>query len=144
MTAAEKTEAVSLVQLPMCGPCLNGAGGECHTPGCAMWMMPAPSSPVLGRPLVVVLDGTDPAVKLAAAVTERDEAWAAHDEVTRQCAEVFAGLDRFRQSVAEQAWEREADESGTVGVKFRDVTNEARQIRRVHAAALRKLVGDSE
>jgi hypothetical protein len=30
------------VKLWLCEPCLNGAGGECHTPGCALWMNRAP------------------------------------------------------------------------------------------------------
>jgi hypothetical protein len=26
----------------MCTACLDGAGGECHTPGCVMWLNRAP------------------------------------------------------------------------------------------------------
>lgn len=33
------------VTLEICEPCIEGSGGECHTPGCAFWMRPAPSWP---------------------------------------------------------------------------------------------------
>lgn len=28
--------------LPICRLCLDGRGGECHTPGCTFWVCPAP------------------------------------------------------------------------------------------------------
>lgn len=34
--------AIHLVSLWLCDDCLDGKGGECHTPGCAMWMNRAP------------------------------------------------------------------------------------------------------
>lgn len=30
----------------LCGRCIAGEGGECHTPGCALWMNRAPDIPV--------------------------------------------------------------------------------------------------
>ena len=30
------------VTLTLCNACLDGKGGECHTPGCALWMIRAP------------------------------------------------------------------------------------------------------
>ena len=30
------------VTLILCDLCLNGAGGECHVPGCAFWLNRAP------------------------------------------------------------------------------------------------------
>jgi hypothetical protein len=30
------------VTLTICDLCLDGAGGECHTPGCALWLNRAP------------------------------------------------------------------------------------------------------
>jgi hypothetical protein len=35
------------VTLWLCELCLAGAGGECHVPGCALWMNRAPDMPVL-------------------------------------------------------------------------------------------------
>ena len=35
-----------LVTLYLCDLCLNGAGGECYTPGCALWMNRAPDLPL--------------------------------------------------------------------------------------------------
>lgn len=34
------------VTLVMCSACLDGEGGECHTPGCAFWINRAPDIPV--------------------------------------------------------------------------------------------------
>jgi len=34
--------AINLVTLWLCDDCLDGKGGECHTPGCAMWLNRAP------------------------------------------------------------------------------------------------------
>jgi len=33
---------VLTVTLRLCELCLNGAGGECHVPGCALWLNRAP------------------------------------------------------------------------------------------------------
>lgn len=30
--------------LPVCQPCIDGEGSECHTPGCAFWMHDVPPS----------------------------------------------------------------------------------------------------
>ena len=40
----------------LCDPCLDGAGGICHTPGCAMWMKTAPDIPI--RDYVIDAGGT--------------------------------------------------------------------------------------
>ena len=37
---------VRLVQLRLCDPCLDGVGGECHTPGCSLWINRAPDLPI--------------------------------------------------------------------------------------------------
>lgn len=34
------------VTFDICEPCIEGAGGECHAPGCAFWMMRAPETPL--------------------------------------------------------------------------------------------------
>jgi len=34
------------VTLTLCESCIDGAGGECHTPGCALWMNRAPDVPL--------------------------------------------------------------------------------------------------
>lgn len=34
------------VTLDLCVLCLNGEGGECHSPGCALWINRAPDIPV--------------------------------------------------------------------------------------------------
>lgn len=31
----------------LCEPCIEGAGGECHSPGCALWMHRAPDIPII-------------------------------------------------------------------------------------------------
>lgn len=35
------------VTLTLCEPCINGAGGECHSPGCDLWIHQAPDIPIL-------------------------------------------------------------------------------------------------
>lgn len=35
----------------ICAPCLDGVGGECHTPGCLFWMSSAPDIPIRERAL---------------------------------------------------------------------------------------------
>lgn len=47
MDQEEQAVAVQSVELVVCDPCLAGAGGECHTPGCAFWMHTAPIGDVL-------------------------------------------------------------------------------------------------
>ncbi len=37
----------------LCNLCLDGAGGECHTPGCVMWLSSAPDLPLRRR----IIDG---------------------------------------------------------------------------------------
>lgn len=39
------SSALHRVTLDICEPCIEGAGEECHTPGCAFWMMRAPETP---------------------------------------------------------------------------------------------------
>lgn len=34
------------VKITLCERCLSGEGGECHTPGCAMWLNRAPDLPL--------------------------------------------------------------------------------------------------
>lgn len=29
---------IKVVKLPICQPCLDGIGEECHTAGCALWL----------------------------------------------------------------------------------------------------------
>jgi hypothetical protein len=49
MTETNETGEIQLrrVTLNLCEPCINGEGGECHTPGCALWMHSAPDIPIL-------------------------------------------------------------------------------------------------
>lgn len=43
MTDDERIAVVE-VKVRVCALCLNGAGGECHVPGCAFWMNAAPNA----------------------------------------------------------------------------------------------------
>lgn len=42
ITREPEVAPVRTVQIRLCDHCLDGAGGECHTPGCALWMNRAP------------------------------------------------------------------------------------------------------
>ena len=46
---------LNTVVLTLCDACLDGAGGECHEPGCSMWINRAPDLPLRGSPSVHVL-----------------------------------------------------------------------------------------
>lgn len=37
------------VLIYLCDLCLGGAGGECHVPGCALWLNRAPDLPLPRR-----------------------------------------------------------------------------------------------
>jgi hypothetical protein len=37
---------LNYVGLAICDACLDGEGGECHTPGCALWLSTAPDIPI--------------------------------------------------------------------------------------------------
>lgn len=37
---------ITAVVLMLCDACLDGEGGECHHPSCAMWMNRAPDLPL--------------------------------------------------------------------------------------------------
>lgn len=45
---ADCSPGISLhqVTLTLCSLCLNGEGGQCHTPGCALWLKAAPDIPL--------------------------------------------------------------------------------------------------
>lgn len=40
---------LNYVEIVLCDLCLDGAGGECHVPGCALWMSRAPDIPIRDR-----------------------------------------------------------------------------------------------
>lgn len=44
---------LSLVAITLCDACLDGEGGECHTPGCALWVKAAPDVSI--RDCVIML-----------------------------------------------------------------------------------------
>lgn len=69
----EETIAVRKVTLWLCDPCLYGAGGECHTPGCALWINRAPDIPLRDNPGVTVHE-PEPALTVAAVDPARMEA----------------------------------------------------------------------
>jgi hypothetical protein len=55
--AAEACEPyLTEVTLTLCSLCLDGRGGECHTPGCALWMNRAPDIPLWHEVNPVILD----------------------------------------------------------------------------------------
>lgn len=47
------------VKLTLCSLCLNGMGGQCHVPGCALWMKAAPDVPLWGQVVLAVVDLED-------------------------------------------------------------------------------------
>jgi hypothetical protein len=53
---ADDAIAVRTVTLWLCDLCLDGAGGECHVPGCSLWMNRAPDIPLRRNQGVTVHD----------------------------------------------------------------------------------------
>jgi hypothetical protein len=45
---------LNLVKLVLCDCCLDGAGGECHVPGCQLFLNRAPDLPIRGDPRVTI------------------------------------------------------------------------------------------
>lgn len=41
-------DSLKAIEVNICPYCLNGAGGECHYPGCVYWMKDAPTGALLG------------------------------------------------------------------------------------------------
>jgi hypothetical protein len=46
---------VHLVQLHLCKLCIDGVGGECHTPGCSLWINRAPDISLRDNPGVTIM-----------------------------------------------------------------------------------------
>jgi len=45
-TAEHDNPRVHLVKIRLCELCLQGAGEECHTPACALWLHNSPGMPI--------------------------------------------------------------------------------------------------
>lgn len=54
--ASASKAGLNTVTLRMCNLCLDGVGGECHVPGCALYLNRAPDLKLRGLPLVVHVD----------------------------------------------------------------------------------------
>lgn len=49
--SADDDPEVHLYAVYLCDLCVQGEGGECHTPGCALWINRAPIFSLLGNPM---------------------------------------------------------------------------------------------
>lgn len=100
----EQEIPVRLVRLWLCDLCLDGAGGECHTPGCALWINRAPDLSLRNSPMVTILDDAT-----AAAVTADGQwlriAFMGHVELTGYVTEVtIAGQPAFHVDLPARLW----------------------------------------
>lgn len=81
------------VTLTLCEPCIQGAGGECHTPGCALWMNRAPDIPINLEPVEVCDElHFDARVALPEAQERFKRAERERDDARRAFAEFRDGL----------------------------------------------------
>lgn len=97
--------------------------------------------------------------KLESVTSQRDYAERELNKTIDECGQLRAENDTLRAHLAGSCkagaalrklrgeidglagdWQREADDPGIPGTRFRDAANEGRQLRRVHAAALRALL----
>lgn len=92
----EPAEPLETVTLTLCRECLTGAGGECHMPGCALWMGTAPDVSLIGR--VVRAPAPVPVEEASqlARVLERVNEIACGDESTEQSGELVDLLQEFK------------------------------------------------
>jgi hypothetical protein len=67
----ETIPPVRYVRLWLCDPCLDGAGGECHSPGCALWINRAPDIPLRGNEGVTITDTDEGARVIGYLIGER-------------------------------------------------------------------------
>lgn len=118
-------EFVTVTALPICSACLDGEGGECHTPGCVFWINRAPDIPLRpnleARGARISSTGTEFAGtchdKAAAGMPELIEAWREYDRAQkaslRACDARSAlppGSTRARVTTANANWARKAEE----------------------------------
>lgn len=54
MSAEEPT--VSRYEIYLCELCIKGVGGECHTPGCALFLSRAPDLRLDDNPMVMLIE----------------------------------------------------------------------------------------
>jgi hypothetical protein len=47
---------VQLYAVYLCDLCVQGKGGECHSPGCALWISRAPDLSLVGHPMCQPID----------------------------------------------------------------------------------------
>lgn len=85
---------VRRVTLWLCDLCLDGAGGQCHTPGCALWINRAPDLPLRNSPMVTVHD------KLSAALEEIK----ANQRLASDASLGFSQLDERHDAVIKAAY----------------------------------------
>lgn len=52
MPTESKPDVLRRVIVTLCEPCLLGEGGECHTPGCALWMSRGPDAGPIAHELL--------------------------------------------------------------------------------------------
>jgi hypothetical protein len=65
--------AEGLTSVLLCDACMAGEGGECHTPGCALWLNRAPDIPVEGAQTGETQAERDAEAKALGFVAAKDE-----------------------------------------------------------------------
>ena len=48
-----KDVIIRRVEIPICQKCLDGAGGECHTPGCAFFLHQMDTLPIIREMYII-------------------------------------------------------------------------------------------
>lgn len=134
MTDQEEEVALYRVRLTLCTLCLAGAGGQCHTPGCALWINRAPDLSLLDRVLM------EAGVDKPAATMDDVAALVAQEDATE------ARLEAERDRLAARAAELEGSPAVSIAASTlaRDRSNEVEQARRERDTALALLRRASE
>lgn len=70
VSSERRDDGLNHVALMLCDQCLDGAGGECHTPGCALWLNRAPDLPFRDKAEAVLRAAESPALEEAVKALE--------------------------------------------------------------------------
>lgn len=91
-------------EINVCAACLDGEGGECHTPGCLFWIVRAPDLPLRSRLTEIFACTVEPALEAKARAGDEPSA--------KQLLERFESVVRAEHELVAYAVERfEPDEA---------------------------------
>lgn len=120
---SEQEIPVRLVQLRLCDLCLDGKGGECHTPGCSLWLNRAPDAPVRESQGVMIMD----------IAPDASPARAGTAELAAELNTVRAENERLRDVIARSDVIREYERLGGAAAEMRRLREQVATLQAIAA-----------